>query len=664
MATLNHEVWANPTTPLFLQAGTSATNVAPLVLGSTPLPSTRQTIITCLPTGGGGIYYAPAGGTETQAFGELLFSNGGGWELLTNNVPQLFGYSGNIGANVPITISSPQSSTSLQLTTTSIGVPSTPASTITFTGTQVLLGQHAVAQDGTGLIVTNTNDTKASTHAPTNITFATGTTTPNTTTYNFSAESITSPPGYFTTSNVEGFVLSSDLAGVYNGGVTYTSPSTSPVGITITGTPPSSGKAIWGATTSGVNAVGSFYLEFPVINAVPGTQISIQWKNAGLYTFGALYLNDVKSIDLSPYTSTSWISTPAFTFTASGDDRFYIQINNTTFPTPGVVRYYNISDIAITQYSIGSTTDAVVGMNGSTIQMSNAVSGARVEARSSDGASALYSSTGTGSSVVSATDITLTTTASGSKVKLATNTIDLTQATNINLSNGANISYNTSPYQMTISGGSAQYFNVGGTGSLIQFTGGSLYLSGTGINLNNNVYMNSATLNMNSNNINTAGAITANTLDAAGSPGLQIGSNTSTAGVSVLNVGLINGSSVGSGGAGFAIGNCKTINFAQACGSAVLFYTGNFGAYRQLSTTMLPGVSVRMTAVFPSDFTPDNFISSDYIVVPAYSVFTLSGTTNFTQSNATSNPAIFSLSGHTFSPTDAAQRYSLTPILV
>ena len=71
-----------------------------------------------------------------------------------------------------------------------------------------------------------------------------------------------------------------------------------------------------------------------------------------------------------------------------------------------------------------------------------------------------------------------------------------------------------------------------------------------------------------------------------------------------------------------------------------------------------------MTAVFPSDFTPDNFISSDYIVVPAYSVFTLSGTVSFTQSNATSNPAIFSLSGHTFSPTDGAQRYSLTPILV
>ena len=662
MSTLNHEVWANTTTPLFLQAGASANNAAPLTLVSTPFPSTRQTTITSTPTNGGGIYYAPIGSNENQAYGYLRFGNGGGWELLTNNVSQLYGYSGNIGANVPITITDPKTSTSLKLTTNSVGDAIDPASTIVFGSSQILLGQHVVAQDGLGLVVTNNSDTKAGTLAPTTLTYSTATLTPATTTYNFTPESISSPPGYIITSNVEGFIISSDLAGVYNGGVTYTNPSTSPVGITTTGTPPSSGKAIWGATTSGVNAVGSFYLEFPVINAPAGTTISVQWKNAGFYTYGALYKNDVLLADLTSYTSISWISTPAFTFTASGDDRLYIQINNTTFPTPGVVRYYNISDIAITQYSLSSSNDGVVGMNGSTIQMSNAASGARVEARSSDGAAALYSSTGTGSSVVSGTDITLTTTAAGSKVKLATNTIDLTQATNINLSNGANISYSTSPNQMFINGGSAQYFNVGGTGSLIQFTGGAIYVSGSGgFNIGANTYFNSASLNMNGNNINAAGAITASNVDANGTTmnvGLYSGSNS----VGVYNVNVLSGTLTSGGGTGFNISNCKMLNQSPACPNGILWYNANFGAFRLISTSIVPGSNVRMQTAYPPGLVPDNFNGSTYVTIPAYSYLQLTGSATFLQSNTTSQPAVYTCTN--FDPNNNGIRYTLAPILV
>jgi hypothetical protein len=663
MTTLNHEVWANPTTPLFLQSGASASNAAPLTLVSTPFPATRQTTITSTPTGGGGIYYAPIGSSDSQAYGYLRFANGGGWELLTNNVSQLFGYSGNIGANVPITISSPQSSSSLKITTTSIGVPNNPSTSVTFGNNQVFLGQHAVAQDGLGFSVTNTNDTKAGTLEPTTIAFSTSTLTPNTTTYTFSAETFPAQ-GFAPSSSVEGFSITCDIPAFTNGGATYTNPSLSAVAVTTSGTPPSSGKGLYMVTTTGTpNYLGNGYIEFPAITAPAGTTISVQWKQVGTYTYGKLYKNDVVLVDLLSLSGSSWTSSGSYTFTSSGDDRLYIQLNNFAAPLPTTNIYFNISDIAITQYSVSASTDALIGMNGSSVQMSNAASGAYVEARSSDGAAALYSSTGTGSSVVAATNIVLKT-ATGNAVTIDTPTLNLGTISNINLSNGGVIAYSTSPNQMFINGGSAQYLNIINGGASMQMTGGAIYLSGSGgLNMNSPVYMNSAALNMNNNNINGVGTIGASNVDGNG-VALVVGLGSGANSVGVYNVNTLSGTLTSGGGTGFNISNCKMLNLSPACPPAVLFYTGNFGAYRQLSTTLLPALNARMTNVFPSDFVPDNWISFDYITIPAYSVFSLTGTTSFTQSNTNSIPQIYSLSGHSFSPTDGGQRYSLQPILV
>ena len=634
MSTQNHEVFYNNSTPMFLQSGANAVNTAPLTLVSTPTPATRQTTITCTPTGGGGIYYAPIGSSDTQAYGYLRFGNGGGWELLTNNVSQLFGYSGNIGANVPITISSPQSSSSVEITATTIGKPSTPASTITFAPTSINIGQGVVASDGTGLLVQNSSGTSVSVHTPTSTAFATITQTPSTTTYTFSAETLPAQ-GYTQSSSVEGFSITCDIPAFTNGGATYTNPSLSAVAVTNTGTPPSSGKALYMGTTTGTpNYVGNGYIEFPPIYSTAGTLIQVQWKQAGTYTYGKLVKNDVVFADLLSLSGSSWSSSGAYSFTSSGDDRLYIQINNFA-ATPSVSTiYYNISDIAIISYTPSTVTNGVVGMNGSTIQMSNS-SGSRVEARSSDGAAALYSSTGTGSSIVAASDITLSSTTS---ITLNAGQTNANGLLNMNANQISNIGTATATYLVGTSNVSTPALD-NPTSTLTIGSGSS-----------------SVTLNR-ASNVYTAA------LDGFGS-GLLVGYTSPSNSVGVYNVNVLSGSLTSGGGTGFNISNCKMLNLSPACPPAVLFYTGNFGAYRQLSTTLLPGIAVRMTSVFPSDYVPDNFTSADYITIPAYSVFTLSGTINFTQSNTNSIPQIYSLSGHSFSPTDGSQRYSLQPILV
>ena len=651
MATLNHEVWANPTTPLFLQAGASANNLAPLTLVS-PTPSTRQTTITSTATQGGGIYYAPIGSNENQAYGYLRFGNGGGWELLTNNVSQLYGYSGNIGANVPITITDPKTSTSLKLTTNSVGDAIDPASTIVFGSSQILLGQHAVAQDGLGLVVTNTANTKAATLAPTLLTYSTLTLTPATTTYTFSAETLPSQ-GFAPSSNVEGFLITCDIPAFTNGGATYTSPSLSPVAVTNAGTPPSSGKALYMVTTTGTpNYLGNGYIEFPAITAPAGTTISVQWKQVGTYTYGKLVKNDVVLADLLSLSGSSWTSSGSYTFTSSGDDRLYIQLNNFAAPLPTTNIYFNISDIAITQYSAGSSTDAVVGMNGSTIQMSNAVSGASVQARSSDGAAALYSSSGTGNSVVVGTNIVLKT-ATGNAVTMDTQ--------NINFSNGGNMVFTTSPTQMSINGGANTYLNLTNGSGLVQITGNSLYFSGVSANFQScPVYFNSCALNMNNNNINGVGSVYASNVDANGAT-LIIGQGSSANSVSLLNVGIISGTLVGSGGTGISISNAKTINNANACGTGILWYNANFGAYRLISMPILPATNIRMNVAYPSGLVPDNFNGSTNVTIPAYSYLQLTGAATFLQSNTTANPAVYACTN--FDPNNSGIRYTLAPIL-
>ena len=158
------------------------------------------------------------------------------------------------------------------------------------------------------------------------------------------------------------------------------------------GTPPSSSIGLFLATAKSISW-GSEYLEFPDIISTPGTTVSISWKQAGLYTYGALYKNDVLFADLTSYSSTTWVSMPTYTFTSTGDDRIYIEINNKLATGANIYIYYNISDIAITTYTPSTTTNGVVGMNGSSVRMTNGTLGSYVEADSSGGASLVSSST-------------------------------------------------------------------------------------------------------------------------------------------------------------------------------------------------------------------------------------------------------------------------------
>jgi hypothetical protein len=460
---------------------------------------------------------------------------------------------------------------------------------------------------------------------------------------------------------VEGFIITCDRPAFLNGGATYTNPSLSPVAITNTGTPPSSGKALYfGTQASPTPYVGNGYIEFPPIVSPAGSTISVQWKQVGTYTYGKLVKNDVVLADLLSLSGSSWASSAAYTFTSSGDDRLYIQINNNAATPSASLIYYNISDIAITQYTAGSSTDAVVGMNGSTLQMSNATSGARVEARSSDGAAALYSSTGTGSSIVAATNISLTTTLGGSAVNI--------NSSNINLTNGGNIVFSSSPTQMSINGGANTYLNLANGSGLVQITGNSVYMSGSAINIQSTpVYFNSSSLNMNSNNINLVGALTAGSVDANSGSNINIGLYSASNSVGLYNVNTLSGTLTSGGGTGFTISNCKMLNLSPACPPASAFYLANFSGTKGLSMTIPPKqfLSTRNNVVFGSGYTSDSFISNQGFTIPAYSVMSYSnigsGTTT-TYSNTNSVPYFYSDSG--FSPSSSTQVYSLNPILV
>ena len=633
MSTLNHEVWANPTTPLFLQSGTNAVNSAPLTLVSTPAPATRQTTITCTPTSGGGIYYAPVGGSDSQAYGYLRFGNGGGWELLTNNISQLYGYSGNIGANVPITISSPQSSSSLQITSTTIGKPSTPASTITFAPTSVSIGQGVVASDGTGLLVQNSSGTSVSVHAPTSTAFATISQTPSTTTYTFSAETLPSQ-GYTQSSNVEGFSITCDIPAFTNGGATYTNPSLSAVAVTNSGTPPSSGKGLYMVTTTGTpNYLGNGYIEFPPIYSTAGTLIQVQWKQVGTYTYGKLVKNDVVFADLLSLSGSSWSSTGAYSFTSSGDDRLYIQINNFAASLPTTNIYYNISDIAITSYTPSTTTNGVVGMNGSTIQMSNA-SGSRVEARSSDGAAALYSSPATGSSVVAGSDITLSSTTS---ITLNAGQTNANGLLNMNGNQISNIGTATATYLVGTSNVSTPALD--NPTAVLNIGVGS---SGVNLYRGSNVYTTS--------------------LDGVSGGNIFIGASSTS--VNSSNVALISCVPASSGGG--TMTNMRTINNSPACAGAMVQYLVNFGGFHSVSMYVPPKPTARIynNYIFGSSFTGNEFVSNQGITIPPYSVFTYSNTggSQVVYSNATSTGYFQADSG--FAPSSSSQVYTLTPILV
>ena len=641
MTTLNHEVWANPTTPLFLQSGASANNTAPLSLGSTPLPSTQRTTITSTATNGG-IYYGANSGTQTQAYGELSFSNAGGWALKTNNITQLAGSSadgGSVTSSVPIVVSDPKTSTALEITTNSIGAtPNNPATTIVIGASSINIGQGVVASDGTGLLVQDSAGTSVGVYAPLTTAYATRTLTPSTTTYTFAGTSLPpAPSAYIQTATQSGFVMSSDQAGAGFFGVTNTTPSQSPVAVSTGGTPPSSSIGLFLATAKNI-LWGSEYVEFPPIVSTAGTSISITWKQAGRYTYGALYKNDVLYADLTSYSSSTWVSMPTYTFTSTGDDRIYIEINNKLDTGPNIYIYYNISDIAITTSTPTTTTNGVMGMNGSAIRMTNGTSGSYVEADSIAGGASLVSSVANGTSVVLSNNINLTAGSGGA--------ITLNSTTNgVNVNGALNMGGNSVTNANTITG----TYIVGTSNVSTPALDNPTAVLDIGVGSSSvNLYRGS--------NVNTL------LLDGVAGGNLYIGNNSSS--VSASNVYAINCVPVSSGAG--VMTNMRTINNSPACAGAVIQFLNNIGGYHIGSLYIPPKPVARIynNYIFGNSWVGNEFINNQGITIPPYSVFTYSNTggSQVVYSNATSTGYFQADTG--FLPSSSTQVYTLTPILV
>ena len=624
MSTQNHEVFYNNSTPMWLSAASALLSPA-RVQDNTTTPTEQTTILAT--SSNGGIYYGLPSGTEAQAYGELSFSNAGGWDLKTNGASQLTGTSGKITTTDPVLVTSTKSSPTLLITNTTVGVPSTPASTITFTPSSVNIGQGVSAIDGTGLVVRNSAATQVSVQTPTSTAFATLTQTPSTTTYTFAGSSLPAAPNsYVSTSTIDGFVMSSDNPPVGLFGYTNTNPSQSPTTVSTGGTPPSSSIGLFLATAKSISW-GSEYLEFPDIISTPGTTVSISWKQAGLYTYGALYKNDVLFADLTSYSSTTWVSMPTYTFTSTGDDRIYIEINNKLATGANIYIYYNISDIAITTYTPSTTTNGVVGMNGSSVRMTNGTSGSYVEADSSGGAS-LVSSSANGTSVVLSNNITLNST---------TNGVNVNGALNMGGNSVSNANTVTATYLVGTSNVSTPALDNPTAG--LDIGVGSSYV---------NLYRGS--------NVNTT------LLDGVSGGNLYIGNNSSS--VSASNVYAIN-CVPASAGAGLMT-NMRTINNTPACAGANIQFLRNFSGYHIGSLYVPPKPVARIynNFIFGNSYTGSEFISNQGITVPPYSVFTYSNTggTQVVYSNATTTGQFFADSG--FAPSSSSQVYTLTPILV
>ena len=675
MSTQNHEVFYNNSTPMWLSAASAL--VSPARVQDNLTAPTKQTTILAT-SSNGGIYYNTPSGTENQAYGELSFTTAG-WDLKTNGVSQLAGTSGLITAKSPILVDDPRGSSTIEITTTSIGVPSTPASTITFEPASINIGQNVVAQDGTGLIVQNNSAANQGIHYPTTVNYVSNSFTNTTTTQTFSGATLPASPNGYTTSaaGYGGFTISSDNPTFNNGGLTLTFPSGSPKGLTTSGSPPTSGKGIW--TSSGtVPSAYNTYIEFPVITAPAGTQIVISWKQAGIYSSGSLWKNDINYASLTSFSDTgspSWktIDTSVLgglTFTSSGDDRLYILIQNAVglAPPSSLNTIFNISDIAITQQVPTSTVVGSVGMNGSAVQMSNGVSGAYVEANSSGGGVAMYSSPASGASATIYSSINLATTLAGSSITLTAPTVNI--SSNMNFLNGGSLTFgSSSPTSMVLNGGTSQYFTLTNGAANIAMTGGAIYFSATnGANFQTtNVYMNgsslymgsSANISMNSNNLTGASNITTAYLDGVSGGQLNIGGYSSAY---LFNVARLDGVAT----TGFAITNCSKINGSPACPNASLFYNANFAGFKLISMTILPGSDVRMGDAFPAASMIDpNFDGSTSVTIPAgafLKIDQISPSSNlFTQSNTSTSPSNYTCT--TFNVGNTGLRYTLQPIL-
>ena len=614
----------------------------------------------------------------TQPYGSIVYSTNGGVGsnsavfLQTNGQTNLAvnGAGGPVQTFRPLQVTNTEGNF-LQVSPEAISFNGLASNALTISdGGGFEIGQTVEVLPGV-LSVFNGSSNTETTVTPTSVAIGTYATTTTSNTQDFSGQSLSGPGYTVWRPTFAGITWTTSGGTPGDCGITRVNPLYSSKAVT------STGSAYPGGTAQGA-FLGNSYPQYPqpigtyngfilptLYAAQPGDSVTLSYAYAGGQT-AVIYVNGIKNQVINP--SASWVSNST-TFIATGNDEVEFQAQ--TIPYTGNASQFNITNITFS-YIVASTSTSQVAMtstnrNGSNYGILNLKS--------------LYTDGTTVGSYAQVGDayngITLQAASSGaalrltsSNIVLASSNVDMTAASNISFSNGASIVYATSPTQMTINGGSAQYFNILNGGAAIQMTGSTIYMSGSGggINFGNNIYVNSATLFMNNNNICNASAISATTLDAGLAGQLNIGFNSQHNQVNLSNVGLLSGG-LTSGGAtlGFPISNCSMLNLSPACPPASAFYLANFSGTKGLSMTIPPkqNLSVRNNVIFGSGYTSDSFISNQGFTIPPYCVLAYSnigsGTTT-SYSNTNSTPYFYSDSG--FSPSSSTQTYSLNPILV
>lgn len=644
MSTLNHEVWANSTTPLFLRVGQP--NASPsVVINST----SNASMTTSATTTSGNIWYGVASNTEAQAYGELSFSNAGGWALKTNNVTQLAGTSGAVTARDPITITSEQNNNTLLITNNSVGRSDTTslANEITFLDDGINIGNQVIIQSGQGLEVQSSNGVNVTRYADDGLEIIVNTTGTSTTTQTFSSASIPAPPGFTTQFEYQGIVFSSDSpTGDPQGGLTLLFPSSgSSKALTTNGTFPASGKGAWTQSTAYTS-----YIEFPTIASTPGTPVSVAWKQAGIYNYGVLYKNDVPLIYLTSLTNAPgdlhWITidtattSPALTFTSTGEDRLYILVQNQVSALYPYNTPLNIGDISITTTSTTPVTKGFLGYITPSFEMVNATSGSLISIKDSG-------------------EVIMTDPTQGSKVQILSGNINLSNGnTTANIVVGSNISVNSPTGNISNVASNLVQLNapnitLSNSTAQFQITPGNIFLTATtGATIN-------TTLFMSDNNIDGVTDLTTERINAVGTT-LGIGAVT-------CNVNLYNVASLTGTPAGLSLSNVSNVNASPACPNATLMYTANFTGFKGLGLCIPPAItttSIANNIVFGNGFTGDSFVSAQGFTIPANCTLTYSnlgsGITT-TLNNPNPNPSYIANTG--FSPSSTTQFYSLKPNL-
>jgi hypothetical protein len=292
-----------------------------------------------------------------------------------NGKPKMTTTSNTTAFNTDVLVQNPQYTQQLTLTTNAVGNFANSDAVATFGTDYIDLGTNAYVGSGDGVVVYTAGFSNYGEVLPTSMTFGTSTTTPTTTTENFAGATI-GGLGWTSQTGIpyNGFIWSSDNPnGDAQGGLTLTQPINSTKAVVITGQP-SSGKGAWvGGFASTIGGQYYAYLEFPVITAPVGTQVSVTWKHAGSVFSLELFKNDALAVANTPSfrpSSATW-STPSifpYTFTSTGSDTLYIRVQN---PTGGSYTYtpYNISDIAVAYQTQVEMVEGGMSISGTTLRV-------------------------------------------------------------------------------------------------------------------------------------------------------------------------------------------------------------------------------------------------------------------------------------------------------